>query len=340
VTGIGSLVAAKKTVVETTYYQYPQYDHRGTVVGLTDKTGAVIASYEYNAFGEVISADESAEVQAAGNRFRYQSNWMTLKDSGGRFYLSPTRVYDMTTARFLSRDHLRLSGRYLYAKDNPLGYVDANGLDPVSCSCGQSEQSGSSLDFSLDFRDTENIPGIPKLDTANANTRVDMDRLRKKIEAAEGRKAYAYDDPKGIRTIGIGHNLDEKSRTLDELNNISGLSQDDYCELYNGEKGLTNAQIDELFTLDLQPIEQELRGWLSNYDSLPGEAKEVLIGMHFNMGLNKLRGFKNMKKALEAKDFKTAADELFDSSGYGRSEYAGVRRRAAENRDTLRSLAQ
>jgi len=112
VTGIGSLVAAKKTVGETAYYQYPQYDHRGTVVGLTDKTGAVIASYEYNAFGEPLVAEESTDVQAAGNRFRYQSNWMTLKDSGDRFYLSAARVYDAKTGRFLQRDPL-FSGQFL-----------------------------------------------------------------------------------------------------------------------------------------------------------------------------------------------------------------------------------
>jgi len=112
VNGIGTLVAAKKTVGETTYYQYPQYDHRGTVVGLTDKTGAVIASYEYNAFGEVISADESTEVQAVGNRFRYQSNWMVLKDSGDRFYISAARVYDAKLGRFLQRDPL-FSGQFL-----------------------------------------------------------------------------------------------------------------------------------------------------------------------------------------------------------------------------------
>jgi len=112
VTGIGSLVAAKKTVDGTAYYQYPQYDHRGTVVGLTDKTGAVIASYEYNAFGEPLVAEESTDVQAAGNRFRYQSNWMTLKDSGDRFYLSAARVYDAKTGRFLQRDPL-FSGQFL-----------------------------------------------------------------------------------------------------------------------------------------------------------------------------------------------------------------------------------
>ncbi len=106
VSGIGTMVAAKKVVNGTTYYQYPQYDHRGTVVGLTDKTGAVIASYEYNAFGEPLVAEESTDVQAAGNRFRYQSNWMTLGDSDDRFYISAARVYDAKLGRFLQRDPL------------------------------------------------------------------------------------------------------------------------------------------------------------------------------------------------------------------------------------------
>ena len=49
--GIGSVVAAKKDVAGTAYYQYPLMDHRGTVVGLTDASGAPVASYKYNAWG-------------------------------------------------------------------------------------------------------------------------------------------------------------------------------------------------------------------------------------------------------------------------------------------------
>ena len=37
--GIGSMVAASRTASGATYYQYPVYDHRGTVVRLTDGLG-------------------------------------------------------------------------------------------------------------------------------------------------------------------------------------------------------------------------------------------------------------------------------------------------------------
>ena len=37
--GIGSMVAANRTASGATYYQYPVYDHRGTVVRLTDGLG-------------------------------------------------------------------------------------------------------------------------------------------------------------------------------------------------------------------------------------------------------------------------------------------------------------
>ncbi len=89
VSGIGTLVAAKKMIGETAYYQYPQYDHRGSVVGLTDKAGNVIASYEYDAWGNILQSNETAAVITAGNRFKYQSNWLALNDSDGSFILPP-----------------------------------------------------------------------------------------------------------------------------------------------------------------------------------------------------------------------------------------------------------
>jgi len=100
INGIGSLTAAKKADGGSTYYQYPVYDHRGTVMRLTDAEGSVTATYEYDAWGNALQAADSP----AGNRFRYQSNWRALRDSGSGLLLSPTRVYDATLGRFLQRD--------------------------------------------------------------------------------------------------------------------------------------------------------------------------------------------------------------------------------------------
>jgi hypothetical protein len=126
VDGIGSLVAAKRAEAGVSYYQYPVYDHRGTVMCLVDESGTPVAYYEYDAWGNELRDDV---VGGTGtNRFRYQSNWIQLTDSNGELYLSPTRLYHAPTGRFLERgrpdgkDYHRYapfgSGRFLSAPLN------------------------------------------------------------------------------------------------------------------------------------------------------------------------------------------------------------------------------
>jgi len=67
---------------------------------LTDENGNEIGRREYDAFGRVIS--ETGDWSQS--RFGFSPNWMELKDSGGRFVISPTRIYDNETGRYLSRD--------------------------------------------------------------------------------------------------------------------------------------------------------------------------------------------------------------------------------------------
>jgi RHS repeat-associated protein len=126
VDGIGSMVAAKKNAYSATYYQYPVYDHRGTVVRLLDGNGGVSAYYEYDAWGNMLKDQTTAGISE--NRFRYQSNWIEMKDSSGKLYLSPSRLYHAGSGRFLGRDFLQpLVGSYQYAQCSPLRWLDADG---------------------------------------------------------------------------------------------------------------------------------------------------------------------------------------------------------------------
>ena len=134
VPGIGSVATAQKFESDTTYYQFPQMDHRGSVYRLTNDDGDVVFSAEYNAFGEVL--DESNT--GATNRLGYQSNWLTLKDSGNELVLSPARVYSAKLGRFLQKDFLlqmtllRQQGSYwnsiFYGKQRNLFNLDSYGL--------------------------------------------------------------------------------------------------------------------------------------------------------------------------------------------------------------------
>ena len=62
VDGIGSLVAAKHNEAGASYYKYPVYDHRGSVVRILDENGTPTAYFEYDAWGnqlkdQVLSGD-------------------------------------------------------------------------------------------------------------------------------------------------------------------------------------------------------------------------------------------------------------------------------------------
>jgi len=113
--GVGTAAAARKVSQGCAYYQYPIYGPKpGNVVGLLDGTGARTAYYEYDAFGRSLQEQEDATVQALGNRLRYQSNWLYLKEG---VYHPPARLYHSKYGVFLQEDPLPEG-------PNPYSYVD------------------------------------------------------------------------------------------------------------------------------------------------------------------------------------------------------------------------
>jgi YD repeat-containing protein len=68
ISGIGSMTAAKKADGGATEYQYPVYDHRGTVMRLTDAEGRVSATYEYRCVCQVVSGRRGFSFLSFTNR--------------------------------------------------------------------------------------------------------------------------------------------------------------------------------------------------------------------------------------------------------------------------------
>ena len=177
VNGVGSMVTAHKTVDGANYYQYPAYDHRGTVYKLTDESGNVVGDYLYNSWGEPLY--ESETYPGVGSRFKYASSWISLKDSGGKLLLSPSRVYASNLGIFIQRDPLsivkrrkklgfyqqsifasemqgylddkRVSGQYEAFSNDPSNKMDPWGLswlpNPVYYSSGADEYESSEQGF-------------------------------------------------------------------------------------------------------------------------------------------------------------------------------------------------
>lgn len=134
---------------------------------------------------------------------------------------------------------------------------------------------------------------------------VSVEKLRDMIKKHEGSSNKVYKDTKGIETIGIGFNL--KRKDAPEI--IKALGKD-YNKILTGKDTLNDDQINKIFNITLKEATASAKRVVKNFDSLPAEAKMVVIDLIFNMGEAKLKDFKNFLAAMEKSDFQTAANEL------------------------------
>tara|TARA_Y100001938_G_scaffold26328_1_gene35379 strand:- start:178 stop:624 length:447 start_codon:yes stop_codon:yes gene_type:complete len=126
---------------------------------------------------------------------------------------------------------------------------------------------------------------------------MNIDELKKEIEADEGVKYEIYLDHLGYPTVGCGHLI----------------QPDD--EEYGKEVGttITEARCSTLFASDIDGVLADCGRLYATFSDLPEEAQKIIANMMFNMGLTRLSKFKKMKAAIEKSDFKEAANQMHDS---------------------------
>lgn len=122
------------------------------------------------------------------------------------------------------------------------------------------------------------------------------------LEDFEGYRATPYLDSEGIETIGIGRNLDVYPLDREELLEI---------EANNGEWSHVCA-VQWAYDI-LKDCRKSLVIGAPWVVEQPIDVRLILTDMVYNLGLGGLWGFKKMLKALKAKDYPTAAEELKDS---------------------------
>lgn len=129
---------------------------------------------------------------------------------------------------------------------------------------------------------------------------MDLEILRKQIEADEGCKYEIYLDHLGLPTFGIGHLVTESD------------------EEYNRPVGtfITTDRVAECFNKDVGTVLEDCERLYPDFDSLPEEVQLIIANMMFNMGYPRLSKFKGMKAGVNARDWQQAADEMVDSKWY------------------------
>lgn len=113
------------------------------------------------------------------------------------------------------------------------------------------------------------------------------EKLMYRLIEEEGMKLKPYRCPAGKLTIGVGRNLEDK--------------------------GLSNEEALFLLQNDIIEAVKELKKAFLFFDSLNETRQIVLIDMCFNLGINGLKKFKKMIKALENQDFYLASKEMLSS---------------------------
>jgi RHS repeat-associated protein len=119
----------------TTGEVYYHHDGLGSTIALTDETGAVVESYQYDAFGSVSIYDASNSALSASpreNRFLFTGReW--IGEIG--LYDYRNRVYSPELGRFLQTDPIRFEAGdvnlYRYVANNPINWIDPLGLETV-----------------------------------------------------------------------------------------------------------------------------------------------------------------------------------------------------------------
>jgi len=111
---------------------YYHQDQLGSTRALTDATGTVVATYDYDPYGNLASPPAGPV-----NPFRYAGQYT---DSESALQYLRVRYYDPSTEQFISRDPLSSVTRepYAYVRDNPLNGTDPTGLCNVNPFSGDS----------------------------------------------------------------------------------------------------------------------------------------------------------------------------------------------------------
>ena len=129
---------------------------------------------------------------------------------------------------------------------------------------------------------------------------MDIEKLREQLKIDEGCVNSVYLDHLNLPTVGIGHLVTEWD--------------DEYGKPVGTE--VSEERVNELFEKDVQVTIDECKLLYNDFDELPEEAQQIIANMMFNMERPRLSRFHKMKKAVDARDWVEAGNQMKDSRWY------------------------
>jgi lysozyme len=129
---------------------------------------------------------------------------------------------------------------------------------------------------------------------------MNIDQLRKELEADEGCKYETYLCSENVVTGGIGHMITEWD---DEKYTEVGVE-------------IPKEQVKAWFDKDIETVLSDCKSLYDDFDYLPEEAQLIIANMMFNLGYPRLKKFVKMKAAVDKRDWNEAANQVIDSNYY------------------------
>tara|TARA_R110000782_G_scaffold177250_1_gene268204 strand:- start:234 stop:686 length:453 start_codon:yes stop_codon:yes gene_type:complete len=126
--------------------------------------------------------------------------------------------------------------------------------------------------------------------------------LQSEITDDEGRKDEIYLCSEGHPTFGIGHLIKQTDPEYMLLT----------LDNYVGTK-INETRVNEVFEADMGVVLKDCEILYPDFYELPEEAQHIIANMCFQLGRPRLSKFKMMKAAVDARDFKEAANQMLDS---------------------------